>query len=629
MVHPMRILFVASEGLPFSKTGGLADVVEALPKALVAQGHEVAVVLPRYRGTGPACVVMPSLTISMGGARLRFPAIVDGALVGGVRYFFVEDPAYFDREGLYGAGGKDYPDNAERYTEFCRAAIEVAKHIWPADVIHCHDWQTALVPVLLRTSYSDDPLMKNTPVVFTIHNMGYHGQFARDVLDRVGIPATVFHPEGLEFYGSVNLLKGGLVYSDYLTTVSRKYSQEIQTREFGHGLDGVARKRADRLVGILNGVDYGAWDPEKDPLIAASYSAKDLSGKQTCKKDLLETFGLPQEHLERPVIGIVSRFADQKGFDLIAEKAHELMEEDLVLVVLGTGDKKYERLFGALAATYPGRVGLKIAYDNTLAHKVEAGADMFLMPSRYEPSGLNQMYSLKYGTVPIVRATGGLDDSIQPFDVEHGTGTGFKFKEYSGAALLYAVRQALHHYMDERIWKRIQLNGMAKDFSWKGPAREYADLYEAARAARGFAPTVQKVEKLEKVVNAEGLEKVTLAQKEAKSEAPPRRGAKKSAQAAGRIPQAVVEVPHASAESDQGQRSRESVQGTRESGKDSQNLGPEAVEGSGQAPRVSEDSLHPSGQAPQESGKAPRVSEEEPRPSGQARRNQKPATTSN
>ncbi len=482
----MKILFVASEGLPYSKTGGLADVVESLPKALVAQGHEVAVVLPRYRGTKTTAVVMPSVTIPMGGTRLRFPAIADGALLNGVRYFFVDDPAYFDREGLYGGSSGDYADNAERYTEFCRAAIEVTKHIWPTDVMHCHDWQTALVPVLLRTSYRDDPLVKDIPVVFTIHNMGYQGQFAKDVLERVGIPHAVFHPEGMEFFGKVNLLKGGLVYSDYLTTVSKKYAEEIQTPEFGFGLDGVARSRADRLMGILNGVDYTAWNPEKDKLIAARYSAKDLSGKQVCKQQLLEVFGMSHENLGRPLIGIVSRFADQKGFDLIAEKVHELMREDLVLVVVGTGDRKYEELFRAMAAAYPGRVGVKIAYDNELAHKIEAGADMFLMPSRYEPSGLNQMYSLKYGTVPIVRATGGLDDSIEPFDLEHGTGTGFKFTEYSGEALLFAVRQALHHYMDERIWKRIQLNGMAKDFSWKGPAAEYAKLYEIARAGRGL-----------------------------------------------------------------------------------------------------------------------------------------------
>jgi starch synthase len=487
----MRILFVASEGLPFSKTGGLADVVEALTKALTALGHEVAVVLPLYRGTTAKTAVMPSLTIPMGGSRLRFPAIADGELLNGVRYFFVEDPAYFDRDGLYGSATGEYPDNPERYTEFCRAAIEITKHLWPTDVIHCHDWQTALVPVLLRSSYSDDPIVKDIPVVFTIHNMGYQGQFKKDVMERVGLPPALFHLSGLEFFGDINLLKGGFLFSDYLTTVSKKYAAEIQTAEFGHGLDGVARSRSERIVGILNGVDYTAWNPEKDAVIAAKYSAKDLSGKQECKKDLLDTFGLPAEHMARPVVGIVSRFADQKGFDLIAERAHELMHEDLVITVVGTGDRKYEELFGALAAAYPGRVGLKIAYDNNLAHKIEAGADMFLMPSRYEPCGLNQMYSLKYGTVPIVRATGGLDDSVEPFDLEHGTGTGFKFTEYSGEALLYAVRQALHHYMDERIWKRIQLNGMAKDFSWNQPGREYAKLYQAARVARGLKEIAQ------------------------------------------------------------------------------------------------------------------------------------------
>ncbi|HYK40708.1 MAG TPA: glycogen synthase, partial [Candidatus Eremiobacteraceae bacterium] len=434
----MRILFVASEGLPFSKTGGLADVVEALPKALVARGHEVAVVLPRYRGTKTTAIVMPSLTIPLGN-RLRFPAVADGALLNGVRYFFVDDPPYFDRDGIYGGPQGDFWDNAERYSEFCKAAIEIAKHVWPADIIHCHDWQTALVPVFLRTSYSDDPVMKDMPVVFTIHNMGYQGQFGKDVLDRAGIPQATFHPGGIEFFGNVNFLKAGIIYSDYITTVSKRYAQEIQTPEYGYGLDGVARGRGSRLVGILNGVDYGAWNPAKDQNLAAKFSMKDLSGKLLCKQDLLRVFNLP-EVPGRPLLGIVSRFADQKGFDLIAEVAHEIMREDLSLVVLGTGERRYEELFRALAAAYPDRAAAKIAYDNVIAHKVEAGADMFLMPSRYEPCGLNQIYSLKYGTVPIVRATGGLDDTIEPFDLEHGTGTGFKFWDYSGGALLYAVR---------------------------------------------------------------------------------------------------------------------------------------------------------------------------------------------
>jgi starch synthase len=479
----LRILFAASEGLPFSKTGGLADVIEALPKALVAQGHELAVVLPRYRGIKTSMVVMPSVTIPLGG-RLRFPSIADGTMLNGVRYFFLDDPGYFDRDGIYGNSAGDFPDNAERYSEFCRATIEIAKHVWPADVIHCHDWQTALVPVFLRSLYAADPLVKDLPVIFTIHNLGYQGHFPAAVLDRAGIPAEVYHPAGLEFYGIINLLKGGLVYSDYLTTVSKKYAEEIQTPEFGYGLDGVVRSRRDHVVGILNGVDYSVWNPEKDKFIAAPYSAKDLTGKHACKKELLEIFGLSPEYENRPALGIVSRFADQKGFDLIAAIAKDLMLEDVILTVLGTGDRRYEELFETLANEFPGRVGVRIGYDNELAHKIEAGADMFLMPSHYEPCGLNQIYSLKYGTVPIVRATGGLDDTVESFDVEHGTGTGFKFEPYTGVALLDAVRLALHHFADERIWKRIQLNGMSRDFSWKRPATEYAKLYKAARLAR-------------------------------------------------------------------------------------------------------------------------------------------------
>ena len=427
------------------------------------------------------------MTIAQG-ARLRFPAITDGSVLHGVRYFFLDDPAYFDREGIYGSKNGEYPDNAQRYTEFCRAAIELAKQVWLPDVIHCHDWQTALIPVLLRSSYGDDPVVRNLPVVFTIHNIGYHGVFPKESLELAGIPPVLFHPGGIEFFGSVNFLKGGLIYSDYLTTVSRKYAQEIQTPEFGFGLEGVIRSRGDRLVGILNGVDYSAWSPDKDSLIAAKYSAKNMAGKRVCKEALLEEMHLSNDNPNRPVLGIVSRFADQKGFDLIAQVAHELMEEDIQLAVLGTGDRKYEELFRALASDFPGRVGLKVAYDNRIAHLIEAGSDMFLMPSRYEPCGLNQIYSLRYGTVPIVRATGGLDDTIETFDLEHGTGTGFKFVEYTGAALLYAIRQALQNYANEGIWKRIQLNGMAKDFSWNISAAEYAKLYEAAKAARNLIP---------------------------------------------------------------------------------------------------------------------------------------------
>ncbi len=485
----MRILFVASEALPYVKTGGLADVIEALPKALVKLGHEVAVFLPRYRDVKSNSVVMPSMTIPQG-FRLRFPNITSGSILRGVRYFFLDDPYYFDRDSIYGDKTGDYPDNAERYTEFSRAAIELAKHIWPPDVIHCHDWQTAMVPVLMRSSYGDDPAVKDIPVFFTIHNMGYHGIFPREALERAGIPRVLFNPAALEFFGNVNFLKGGLVYADYLTTVSPKYAQEIQTPEYGFGLDGVVRSRADRLTGILNGVDYSVWSPDRDPLIPMKYSSKNLAGKRVCKEALLDEYQLHKDNLNRPVLGIVSRFADQKGFDLIAQIAVAILQEDILMAVLGTGDRKYEELFRALAADFPGRVGLKIGYDNKMAHLVEAGSDIFLMPSRYEPCGLNQIYSLRYGTVPVVRATGGLDDTIENFDLQLGTGTGFKFQEYSGTALLDAILQALHQYSDDGVWKRIQLNGMAKDFSWNKSAAEYARLYEAATGARNQTPVI-------------------------------------------------------------------------------------------------------------------------------------------
>ena len=480
----MKILFVASEGLPFSKTGGLADVVEALPRALVAQGHELAVLLPRYRNTRAVAVTVPSLTVPMGDA-LRFPALEEGGTLHGVHYYFVDDPEYFDREHLYGAAGRDYPDNAERFAEFCGAAIEFCKRVWMPDVIHCHDWQAGLVPVLLRTRYVKDPALQELPVVFTIHNMGYHGAFPRETMKKIGLPESLFGIDAMEFYGRVNLLKGALIFSDFLTTVSPKYAEEIKTPEYGHGLDGVIRNCADRLSGILNGVDYAAWSPERDKIIAARYSPKDLSGKAVCKRDVLEAFGLPAEAMSKPLIGIVSRFAGQKGFDLIEQVATDLLAEDLAVAALGAGEPRYEKLFRDLAKTYPAKFSVRVAYDNLLAHKVEAGADIFLMPSRYEPCGLNQIYSLKYGTVPVVRATGGLDDTIEEFDPASSHGTGFKFQPYEGVALLEAVQQALSIYRDEpAAWRRIQLNGMAKDFSWQVSALEYAKLYEQAWKSR-------------------------------------------------------------------------------------------------------------------------------------------------
>jgi starch synthase len=479
----MKVLFVASEGLPYSKTGGLADVVAALPQALVEAGHTVSVLLPRYRNNKTLPPVIPSLTIPVGD-ELRYPAIAEGAAVGAVRYFFVDDPEYFDRDQLYGIKGSDFPDNAERFAEFSRAAVEFAKQVWMPDVIHCHDWQTSLVPVFLRSVYSHDPALRKLPLVLTIHNIGYPGIFPRSVLERTGLPANLFSQEALEYYGKVNFLKGGIIFSDAITTVSPKYAQEIQTPEYGFGLDGVIRQRADRLTGILNGADYKVWSPETDKLIVQNYAVHNLELKRVCKKDLLEVYKLPVANIDRPLIGIVSRFDEQKGFDLIAEIAGELLQENISLVVLGTGKPEYERLFQALAASFPAKAAARIAYDNTVAHKIEAGADMFLMPSRYEPCGLNQIYSLRYGTVPIVRATGGLDDTIVQFNPATGTGTGFKFEPYKSTALLACVREALKVFRNQKAWRKLQVNGMSKDFSWKASAAAYVAVYEEARGAR-------------------------------------------------------------------------------------------------------------------------------------------------
>jgi starch synthase len=474
----MRIVFVASEGVPFSKTGGLADVVGALPKALAQSGQPVEVILPRYRMTkaGKSLPHLSSLTIPLASG-FRFAAIQDGGELKGVHTLFVDMPEFFDRDGLYQDKGEDYPDNAARFAAFSLAALETIKRTGgPPDIIHCHDWQSALVPVYLRNLYTGDPFYAAASVLLTVHNLGYQGLFPPHILPQISLHAGLFTIEGLEFYGKVNLLKGGLIFSDYISTVSRKYAEEIQTGEYGCGLDGVLRARAGRLAGILNGVDYDAWDPATDKLIPSNYSPADFKGKATCKKALLERMGARAVALERPLIGIVSRFAAQKGFDLIAEIAEPLMAMDIYVVALGTGEPQFEDLFKRLAAKFPEKFFVKVAYDNTLAHQIEAGSDIFLMPSRYEPCGLNQIYSLKYGTVPAVRATGGLDDTIEAFDGK--SGTGFKFDEYSPAALLASLQEAVTAFQDQKTWRRLMLNGMRKDFSWANSAEQYARIYQ-------------------------------------------------------------------------------------------------------------------------------------------------------
>ena len=481
----MNIVVAASEGFPFSKTGGLADVIGALPRALAQLGHSVTVYLPRYKQTrleSPP-VVLRSVTIPFDD-QYRFCSVLDGGKHAGVQFYFIDYPPFFDREALYGLPTGDYPDNAERFALFCRAVLEASKILGIPDVFHCHDWQTALIPVLLRSNYVGDPAFHRVPTVFTIHNIGYQGQFESDVLPLLGLPWELFTVNRMEFYGKVNFLKGGIVFSDYVTTVSRRYAQEIQTSEYGFGLEGVLRARAATVTGILNGVDYDEWDPAQDRHIACKYSPQDLSGKAQCRAALLREFGLEAADPNHPVIGIVSRFASQKGFDLIAQVADRLMMEPLTICVLGTGEKEYEYLFRRLAQQFPTKFGLKVAYDNALAHLVEAGSDMFLMPSRYEPCGLNQIYSLKYGTVPIVRATGGLDDTVESYDPRTGEGTGFKFAEYHGTALLETVQAALRIFHDRSAWEKLMRNGMAKDYSWNASAREYVKVFEKAKQLR-------------------------------------------------------------------------------------------------------------------------------------------------
>ncbi|HYW44901.1 MAG TPA: glycogen synthase GlgA [Bryobacteraceae bacterium] len=464
-----RVLMVSSEATPLAKTGGLADVVGSLPSALRSFGDEAAVVIPRYGSidlTGARCV-LDQLPIHLGPTRYD-TAVYQAA--GDFPFYLLDCPPLYDRKGFYGEAGEDYPDNHIRFAVFARGALAVARYLFRTDILHCHDWQSGLVPAYLRSTFSTDPTFLGVKTLFTIHNLGYQGLFPKTVLPEIAIEPALYRPDGLEFFGRVSFIKGGIAFADALGTVSPTYAREIQTPEFGFGLDGALRARAHVLTGILNGVDYNVWSPEVDPLIPARYSAGDLSGKEVCKQHLLREFGLPPEVMERPLIGIVSRFTRQKGADLIAEVAGGLVAQNVYIVALGTGDPEYEDFFRNMAQEHPGRIGEVIGFDNALAHRIEAGADMFLMPSQYEPCGLNQIYSLRYGTVPVVRATGGLDDTIEK-------DTGFKFVEYSGQALLEAVREAVEMFANRADWQRRMRLGMQKDFSWKTSAGAYSALY--------------------------------------------------------------------------------------------------------------------------------------------------------
>ncbi len=484
----MRILYTASEVAPFAKTGGLADVAGSLPAALARLGHEIKVVMPKYGGVKESQWKLKRRDhFSVRFAeQTDYPFTVwSGNLPGTeVEVLFLANDRLFDRSGLYQERGKDYPDNLERFSAFSRAVLEVPKLLkWSPDVLHCNDWQTALIMAYLKAHFAGDPSYQKIGTLLTLHNLGYQGLFPKHEFSKLGLPPEYFTPEILEFYGKVNLLKAGLVLSGLLNTVSPTYSQEIQTAEFGHGLEGVLQGRREDLFGILNGVDYQQWDPVRDPYIRHSYNRRLLLGKRLCKKSLQRECKLPLARV--PLIGMITRFTVQKGMDLVIEILDELMHLDLQVVILGTGELAIQQKLMRAMNQYPKKLSVHLSFDEALAHRIEAGADLFLMPSRYEPCGLSQLYSLRYGTIPVVRETGGLADTVvdaTPSNIASGKATGFVFETASSHSLLTTLRLALHLYKDCSLWERIIRTAMAADFSWNRSAREYVKLYELAIA---------------------------------------------------------------------------------------------------------------------------------------------------
>jgi len=481
MAKQLRVLFVASEGVPFAKTGGLADVVGTLPDALKDLGVEVKVLMPYYGALKQGKISTATVAEDLE-APLPYPLNLAFDLMAPTSpdypFYFVARDEFFERSQLYGTPKGDYFDNLERFAFFSAAVLPVCQALdFHPHVIHCHDWQSALAAVYLKNRWQGEPVLAGAKSLLTIHNLAYQGLFPQDRYHLLGLDWSLFCIDGLEYYGQINLLKGGIICADAINTVSPTYSLEIQTPELGYGLEGVLRHRAAVVSGILNGVDYAEWSPETDPLIPAHFSRKDLKGKAADKAALMEAFGLDRSRAQAPILAMISRLADQKGFDLVAQVLPQLMARDVMVVILGTGEEKYHRWLEKEAPKYPGKLGVKIAFNNQLAHLIEAGADMFLMPSRYEPCGLNQIYSMKYGTIPVGRATGGLVDTITPVNPKTGKGTGFLFEEYSPEAFLKALHTALADYENQKLWPKIMQNAMSQDFSWKVSARAYLDLY--------------------------------------------------------------------------------------------------------------------------------------------------------
>ncbi len=460
----MKIAICASEVVPFAKTGGLADVGGALPLALEEEGQDVIVIMPGYKSVR-----------NLKGVKIeRLKEGVSYSVIGKkVKVFFIENDAYFGRDSLYGDKSGDYKDNLDRFSFYCRRAIELMKEIkFKPDVVHCHDWQSALIPVFLKNSFAGDSFYKNTKTVLTIHNIGYQGLFPKEEFPKLGLDWKLFNMEILEFYDKVNVLKGGIVFSDLVTTVSATYSKEIQTKQFGFGLEGILAKRKASLSGILNGLDYSIWNPETDKYIAGNYSLKTIEDKSQCKKDLQKICNLPLNE-KVPLFGIVSRLAEQKGFDILAEDIDAICKLKLQMVILGTGDLKYHQILEAIVKKYPKVVSLHLKFDDSLAHKIYAGSDIFLMPSKYEPCGLGQLISLRYATLPLVFKTGGLADTVTREN-------GFVFDIYNKEELLKAIKGAMLVFGQKKKWAALMSTAMQCKFSWRESAKKYIQLYKKA-----------------------------------------------------------------------------------------------------------------------------------------------------
>ncbi len=461
----MNIVFIAAEVIPFAKTGGLADVCGTLPIQLEELGHEVAIIMPHYR-----CV----------GAKEAFSERADVDTIGqNIRVYFIKNKKFFDRPYIYGENGGDYPDSAERFGFFCQEAMKLLKDIGrPVDIIHCHDWQTGLVPVLLRENYAGDPFFASTRSVFTIHNLAYQGVFPREDFPVLGVEDRLFNEHQMEFYGKINFMKSGIIFSDYVTTVSPQYAREIQTKDWGCGLEGVLQARKGRFMGILNGLDYKLWDPENDVLIDPKYSAKEWLAKKIHKDQLRSVFKLPV-YADIPIFGFVGRLFAQKGFDLIESAMEGLMQRPLQMVFLGVGEEKYEKLLKKLARKYPQKCSVLIRYDEDIAHQVYAGSDFFLMPSVYEPCGLTQMIALRYGTIPVVSAVGGLLDTVTDFSSSKKKGDGFLLSSYSVSGLLEAVDRASGIYSQKEKYADLIRHAMACRWTWETSAKHYIEVYQA------------------------------------------------------------------------------------------------------------------------------------------------------